>query len=194
MLLMVPKATGHLRPQDIEQFSMGDISETRLALLEEHLLLCELCRNRVVESDRLVNSMQRAARRIRQEEAVPLGSWHLKGWVPLAALAAIVAGALLFGWSYLAPKPAFAVRLTATRGADLLAHAPPGTPLALLPDLTGLPASSSYSLEIVDAAGRRIWRGTLPAGQTPPQRAGTYFVRIYSASGEVLREYGLVIE
>ena len=53
-------------------------------------------------------------------------------------------------------------------------------------------------LEIVDAQGTVTWEGqytpSAGAAAVPGQRAGTHFVRVYSAGGELLREYGLDVK
>jgi hypothetical protein len=81
---------------------------------------------------------------------------------------------------------------------EIGASAPPGRPLALTPDLTGLNNDSSYRLQIVDALGKQTWEGRIAPPQdaaiVPAQGAGPHFVRIYSSRGELLREYGLDIK
>jgi hypothetical protein len=63
----------------------------------------------------------------------------------------------------------------------------------LQPDLSGLPSWPSYRLEVVDAAGARLWQGVFPGPAAPRMRPGVYFVRLYSPAGELYREYGLEI-
>lgn len=84
------------------------------------------------------------------------------------------------------------------RGTDTQVHGPSRQPLLLQPDLTGLPTSSSYHLEVVSISGAPVWRGVLPVqthqpptALVPPQVAGAYFVRVSLPSGELLREYAL---
>ena len=94
----------------------------------------------------------------------------------------------------------FAVNLVATRGADIEARAPAGRALVLNLELAGLPAQPSYRVETVDRLGRVVWQGTVPSEDSkavallPGMPAGIYFVRVYTASGELLREYGLDVE
>jgi hypothetical protein len=70
-----------------------------------------------------------------------------------------------------------------------------GRALQLHPDLTGLARSGSCRLEMVNRDGRPVWQGTLvPPEETvlaPRQRAGAYFFRVYTSTGELLREYAL---
>lgn len=194
MLVTAPNTNRHMDPEDIEGYSMGTIPEEVSARFEEHLLVCETCRDRVTESDELVRAMRKAAGEIRQQQALPADAWPSRRWMPLLAAAAAFVVALVFGWSRLSEKPEVAVSLIAMRGGDLLAHAPAGTPLALHPDTTGLPASASYGLEIVDSVGKSVWHGTFPGNHVPPQSKGSYFVRVYADGSEPLREYGLLIQ
>lgn len=80
------------------------------------------------------------------------------------------------------------------RGADVIAKAPSGTVLLLHPDLTGIPAPPPYRLQLVDATGATVWQRALPAARVSARRTGMYYLRIYSAAGELLREYGLRVE
>jgi hypothetical protein len=105
----------------------------------------------------------------------------------------VLAAAGVLRWAnHIAPQPAFTLRVEANRGAPANT-APAGVPLNLVPDLAGLPAPPPYRLEMVDAAGQLVWRGTSAAPHVPPRTAGTYFLRAYAASGALLREYGIEI-
>jgi hypothetical protein len=93
------------------------------------------------------------------------------------------------------------IRLIALRGGEgNIARAPAGRPLELVFGRSDLEADLSYRAELVDASGRDIWSGNVRiAGQSlslridGPLRAGSYWVRLYSSSGELLREFGLRI-
>ena len=90
-----------------------------------------------------------------------------------------------------------AISLTTVRGPAIEARAPAGRPLRLSPDLTGLPRSASYTMEVVDAVGHSVWKGEVtgsaPSASLPGLAAGIYFARIQSPDGALLREYGLEI-
>jgi hypothetical protein len=91
-----------------------------------------------------------------------------------------------------------AVSLTALRNNGAGIGAPEGRELMLQPDLTGLPESSSYRLEIVDQLGHMVRQGKIGRSQSgtrvPGLGAGLYFVRVYLPAGALLREYGLQIQ
>jgi hypothetical protein len=193
-----------LRDEEVERYSLGEARRDEAEIWEEHLLLCEACRLRVSESDAYVAAMRGAAARLRRAPPPRERRWWIgfPGWLPvaagLAALAAVVFVALPGKRPPRAPA-AFAVRLAAARGAGIAAHAPAGAPLFLQPDLTALPPLSAYGLEVVDSAGKSMWRGVLPstggAGATVPGlRPGVYFVRVSSTAGEIYREYSLEVQ
>ena len=62
-------------------------------------------------------------------------------------------------------------------------------------DVTGLPQTTGYRLELVDSSGRLLWSAPFAEGgaRAPRQREGVYFVRLRNAGGELLREYGLEV-
>ena|SRR5579872_60543 len=104
MLVMVPNTTRHLEPEEIERYSMGDSTEEATAKFEEHLLICEICRNRVVESDAQVDAMQAASRRLRQEDAGRRRLRWSSRWLQLLAAAAVIGSVFFWGWSRIAPN------------------------------------------------------------------------------------------
>jgi|SRR5579863_8279121 len=193
MLAMVSKANRHMEPEEVEKYSMGDTSEEQAARFEEHLLLCAACRDRLAESDQYVRAMRRAGRTIRRKGEARSGIHPFPRWMPLVAAAAMIVGAILFGWSRIGRRAEFPVSLIAMRGGEVMAQAPAETPLVLNPDTTGLAASRADRLEMVDATGNRVWQGRLPA-HVPAQRPGTYYVRLIGGDGQPQREYGLVLK
>ncbi len=97
------------------------------------------------------------------------------------------------------------VTLKTLRGAsgDSMAEARPNRPLDLSLDFSETPSSAAetgpYRLEVVDAAGNRAWTGAaissvsgkIAARVEKRLAAGTYWVRLYSRSGKLMREFGL---
>jgi hypothetical protein len=202
----MPPIAGHVQAEELELFCLGGLSEVRFAHVEEHLFLCEICRDRLTETENYVAGMREASRQWTAEHAqnpapavVPIRHWR-ESWpgrlAPLSIAALLLIGALLwFGRHAGAPAPLpFAVALTAVRGAAPEA-APAGRPLLLELDLTGLGDGQPFAGEVVDAAGSRVARFTVA---TPTRVAalapGAYFVRIYKTSGELLREYALTVK
>jgi len=58
--------TGHISDDDLERYAMGAVEdEGELAALEEHLLMCDECIDRAERTDRYVEAMRAALRRLR---------------------------------------------------------------------------------------------------------------------------------
>lgn len=218
MYAMSQETPCHLDPEDLERYSLHQASEDEMARFEEHLLLCEPCREELRTSEVFATSMRAAAADWRQETRTARSFWSVprlivpRSIVPgliapglivprlipvFAALAVVVLGIVVVPRFIGSSQPPLAVSLTATRGAGMDTVVPAGRSLALTPDLTGLPAGPGYRLEIVDEHGAATWRGGYTASQgaaiVSAQRDGARFVRIYSSSGVLLREYGLMV-
>jgi hypothetical protein len=184
----------HLRDEDFESFSMGTLSGDQLDRVEQHLLICQPCRQRVQESDAFVAAIKQAATRLRAPKP---RFWGFRRLVPVLAAAGLAVFIFLLwtGSRRFVGLPAVAtVALDTTRGADLMTRAPAERRLSLKPSLAGLPAFRIYRLEVVDEAGAYFWQGSYPGAVVGPLEPGLYFVRIYSPAGKLLREYGLQVE
>ena len=193
MLAMAMGDTWHLDDGEIERYSMGRCSGAELDRCDEHLLICEHCRRQVEEADAFAGAMRGAAAQGRERPRIRRDWFRLPRLVPVFAAAALLTIAW-FGAQRLVPTPPPAtILLTASRGTGTQIQAPSATPLAFQPDLTGLPFWPSYRLEVVDAAGARLWQGAYPGPATPKMPPGACFVRLYSPYGELYREYGLEI-
>ncbi len=194
---MLERNDSHLGEEQIERYSLGEVSEGEAASWEEHLLLCETCRRLVEQSDAYATAMGRAAALLRAESKKPSG-FRLPRIVPVLACAALILFAGLLwrpAWFSTQPPVPVAVALTVTRGPALAVTAPAGAPLRIEPDLTGLPPWPSYRLEMVDSVGNSVWTGFYPAGNlTRRMPRGVYYVRVYSLSGELYREYAMRVE
>ena len=179
----------------IEQYSMGALRESELAEFEEHLLVCEVCQERLANVDAFRSGMRRAGLRLRRQSSLWQHSTPLfRRLFPVLACAAAVLLLALAGLRWLrpsAPAPLFAVTLEAMRGSEPGAQAPAGRPLSFRADLSGLPVPGPYRLELVDSEGRSRWTGPDAGVTLPPLKAGSYFMRVYSSGGQLLREYGL---
>ncbi len=186
-------------PEELEQFSLGRVSDEESERFEEHLLVCEPCRQSLEQTEAYVFAMRAASKESRRESASRQPWWSVARLVlAVAGLALLALGVLTIAHFTRQAPPPLAVMLTATRGTVPGGAAPAGRPLALTPDVTGINAPGPYRLEIVDQRGGVTWQGKYdPAAgavRVPAQRAGTHFVRVYAASGELLREYGLDIQ
>lgn len=196
----------HPDEEQIEKYSLGDLSEEESSRFEEHLLVCESCQNRVTESDNYVSTMQSASARVRREgRSGEKRRWLAARWVPKVAAVAAVLFLAAVGLERAARRsdnrgnaePAFNIYLAATRGNGIEAKAPAGRVLTVQLDLAGLPPESSFRLEMVDGHGARVWQGTVMpkdsqgVASIPRMTSGLYFLRAYAPSGKLLREFGL---
>ncbi len=204
----------HAAEDALERYSMGTLPDADAEVLEEHLLVCAPCQNRLDEMDRYVRAIRAGLSTVRAKEnpirgratqfpkVLPRLAWVLGAALVLAiGLWVIQAGRAPSGP---APLP-FAVLLQAVRGGGATGDptAPSGQPLVLDADLAGLPPMASCDLQVVDVRGSQVERlevspegerlkAELPRGL----REGRYWVRIYSTSpaNELVREYALTVE
>ena len=49
--------TNHILADTLEAYARGHLAEPQCALVEEHLLICVDCRNRLIEAERYVEAM-----------------------------------------------------------------------------------------------------------------------------------------
>lgn len=198
----------HATEEHLERYVMGRLPEIDLEVLEDHLLLCQGCQTRLDETETYVLAMKTA---LRQAARVPattgdrLRSWisdlrpaFSPAWAGAFALVAVVFGISTQLPVFHKPVEPLIVRLEAMKGETDAAVA--NRPLSLVLDTRGVPASTHYSLQIVDQAGKRVWEATAIPGDATlkalvknPLGSGQYFVRLYGQGQEPLREYGLHI-
>jgi hypothetical protein len=210
----LPSVPVHPTEDLLEEYSFGRVLEPALAPLEEHLLDCTLCQNRLLAVDEYTALMKAGIAAMERERA---GGSPSPGFafpkmpgfpVVLTAAVMLVLVGVTIGWrlqpssAATSSSTATAVKLTALRGGDGdgVAHVPFGRPLELTVDRTDLPAALAYRLEVVSSTGRPLWSG---AAQIAPQNLsarvatrlapGAYWVRLYSGD-QLRREFGLRVE
>lgn len=201
----------HPTEDDWELYALGRLEEDQAARLEEHLLICAACQDRLSEIEAYVHAAREAARNLlREPPSRRQWLWsRMQGWlgnpVPVAAFAAaVLVLALLLPRLILKPSAtpqALTVWLSATRGFQTpgMARAPASRPLRLAWDPTGLPPEVCCRLELVDATGRPLWsRQASPAEPVAAEGlpSGRYWLRLYESrpGGALLREFGLQVE
>jgi hypothetical protein len=197
----------HIEETELEQYSMGTLSEVNLEAFEEHLLACFSCQDRLLEMEAYVNAMRSASPKLRKARRpfwATAFQWPRPAW-GVAFAVGMVALAVVRVWIVAPPTQAqiASVALLSSRGIEGLATtmAPAGKLLSLTVDLTELPAFPSYRMEIVGATGKPMWEAVArPEGLSLTQpttkglAAGQYYVRLYSPGGALLREFSLGIE
>ena len=210
---MTGKQGIHASEDQLESYALGRLPQQELAPLEEHLLVCEACQDRLREVDSFIAAFREAVRREEPQAAATPASdlWGMiprwlrlvAGWrTPVwgAALAALLLIALVVpsrdGGRY------EEVSLRALRGpaAAEAATASSSHLLELRLDLRGIPPLPAYRVEVVTEEGRvRFAAKASASGDELRVRldsrlsTGRYWVRVStdSAAPELLREYGL---
>jgi hypothetical protein len=198
----------HPAEDALELYCLGRLEEDAAAGVEEHLLICEACQARALELDSFLRAARSATAELRQEARYreqPSRGWMAWLGRPMWAAAAMAAVVIVVGLPTLrrATDPV-AVELSAFRGgADPTGSgvAPAGRPLTLSLDLTGLDSSECRTIVVVDAEGAKVSEG---AAEIVDDKAilrtkrgfsgGQYWVRIFDANGNLLRETGLRTE
>jgi len=205
----------HIEEDRLEAYALQMPSEEEAASIEEHLLYCAQCTDRLEQFDHYTRAMHRAATRIREEgrqpEGLKGGVDRLKEWfrhpAPVwGASALLMAGLVVAVGGEWPQKPGAPVdvSLQALRG-ESTGIAQAGHAIHLHLDNRGLPEAREYNLEIVNEVGSRVWNGTgtwvddtLQASVEKSFRPGTYFVRVLregvlNTEKDPLREYQLIV-
>jgi hypothetical protein len=195
---VMTQSSSHVGEELLEQYSVGCLAESDVARVEEHVLLCEACQDKLGHIDSWVRSVRRVGAQLPAESKSIWRFWRLPQFIPALAATAFLVFAAGVGLQITrrgAVTP-LTISLQATRGENV-ASVPAKRPLLLQPGLEGLPRFTQYRLEIVDQSGHPVRQAELQADsgvaetRVPGITAGVYFVRVYSPSGELLREYGI---
>ena len=194
----------HGTDDQLELYARGRLPAPDVVVLEEHLLMCEACVERLEETEQ----WSLAARAVLREEPVaetgwrswPSFTWSGGGWVrqpgfamALAVLLLIAGAVGYFSRGGLKLAPVATLQLTAMRGD--METVPPAQEVDLT--LTDAPASGEFRVQVVDEVGSQVWDGkvTGTAGGRAVRlqrrlRQGAYFVRLYGLDGQLMHEYG----
>lgn len=207
-----------LTEQEIEEFLFNRLSGVTREVIEEHLLVCQKCLDRVEAEEDYVNQMKLAAREVERETleraysgAAPSQGWagRLAAWFGmkrprtwmLAVASLLVAGAVsLFqfrGYSNGVEE----VSLELYRSGALITEAKAKRPLRLTIPVEDL-APGEYRMELVNATGKVEASGSVRASEGKIRwdlkkklDAGNYWVRVQEVraggEGELVREFGL---
>jgi hypothetical protein len=198
-----------INDESLEKYAMGSLPEAMIAELDEHLLLCCPCQEKLNEIDSYVDARRIAAARLDREDESrrhlftqlsQVMTIHRLSWA-IIVITLVFGGIAIYvsGRSPQAAQP-FAVVLGANRSLDTQ-RAPPGRPIELSLDVTGVRSYPSYKVELVDAMGRlqsesnaKGTQGRVTTSLSGHLRCGSYIIQLYAPSRELLREYGLKIE
>ena len=197
--------TSHIDDELLERYSLGRLAEAESAVVEEHLLVCTECQDRLAEADEYSQVIRQALSELPPEKAK--SSWLARlwpvpkmAWVPAAAAVAVVAMVVMVPDDRTAPQT---VTLLARRGPEHAPVANAGERLTLQLERGTLVAGRPYRIEIANATGTVVWYGVVnwaagaPSVNVPrPLGPGAYWVRLYAVEpgGNLLREYGLTVK
>ena len=195
----------HETDEQLELYALGRLPEPRVAAVEEHLLVCFACQERLDEVETFALAMRQAV--AGEPEARAHTSWfrwpglwfgrlRLQDLRPPAFIwaggfTALLLAAGLYFHSGRNVAPLASLQLTAIRG-DIQSATPAQETDITLADA---PAGTALRGEVVDATGGPVWNGPLE-GDAPkikllkPLTPGNYFVRLFDNTGKLLHEYG----
>lgn len=205
-----------LTDREIGDFLFGRLSELNHEAVEQHLLFCHDCLDRVEFEEQFAAHLRVAGRRLENEQvdrALGLRRftlWQrlaapLRGPVPVWAGAAVLCSLLLvltYRWERPGPPQELVLQLVRGGLSSTSVPAHRGTPLILHVDLAELAPQSSYQLDLVDAQNRLLGsaalvptRGQLVWGPLPALPAGQFWVRLSGAppGRQLLREFSLQV-
>jgi len=197
----------HISEEMLERYSLNQLMEEQLAPLEEHLLLCPTCQDCLDAMDEYVHTMKFSLASAANEVSVKNSPRRLAFRQPRLALA--WAGALAVLVLVIAVPTRRSnniqsdITLSAARGGDLLPIGRAGANLVLHIDLREIAKAGTYGLELVNAAGQSVWRGSAQPNQDQivvgvPTRlgAGRYWLRLFDSAQPpaLVREYGLELK
>jgi hypothetical protein len=188
-------AYSHESDERLELYALQRLPDSDIICIEEHLLVCNSCRDRLEEAEAFALSMRDAIGRNRPT-GVSDNPWRARPRFALAGALAIAAVTVVFIWSgHSRPAPVASLRLTAMRGSEspaaLAARELDLTLSDAVAESTGAPL-----VEVVDADGGEVWKGvpemtdgTARAKIAKVLAAGDYLARFYDSPGHLLHEY-----
>jgi hypothetical protein len=186
----------HPHEDVFEGYAFDRLSAQELIDFEEHLLICEKCQSTLAKTDEYIRLMKAATAAYIAESSSPLRRRGLRRNVAAAAVLLLTCLTALLSLRT-PPGDPHTIQLEAYRGK--VSVAPAGVALNLKIDLPKLELkderpAAAYRVEVVDGTGRRVWFGGVPVYLTGGLAAGTYWVRLSSDTGELLREFGIRAE
>lgn len=188
----------HLAEDTLEMYSLGRLSETEIDNVEEHLLVCTVCQDRLTETDQFVHAIQSAARELELQPKAE--AWWKKLFFAPTPVWAAAACALIALFVFIPRQTQTAVvDLQAMRGPEAPVEAPANAALTLRLSLKGLENQGPLQVQIASATGQIVSITQAERNQdvavthASKLPAGTYWVRLYSGT-EILREYGLTVQ
>jgi hypothetical protein len=196
----------HESEDSLELYALHRLPDSEVERVENHLLICEGCRDRLEEVSAFAFSMRQT---LRDEPVIESNTRWFSRWFgrwfgglrPQLALGGAFAVMVMAVGIYRISAdahivPVASLQLTALRGSDVKTVV-----RARELDLAFTDAPASSRLDIVDVDNVTVWTGTLrPVAERAEARIaqaritqvlspGEYFARVYNGAGQPLHEY-----
>jgi anti-sigma factor RsiW len=181
----------HPSEEALDLYALGRLPEDAAAPLEEHLLLCEDCRNQVTEFEAIGRAFRDAQALPPLRRRPPGRALHWAGGIAAAAMVVFLAAGI--------PRtaPVVRVELTAWRGGTSPGAIPAGSQPELFLSAAGLGETAGIRVAVTAADGTLLWQGPgerhkdqISARVGKPLAAGRYWVRLLDGD-RLLREFPL---
>lgn len=192
-----PDLNAHAADDQLELYALGKLQASELGRLEEHLLVCEVCRGKLDATAEFAAGMRDAA--AGAEKAVAGTSSRLSSLLRRPAVSmtiAFVVVIILIGIFSNGKKPLTSGAPLELPGAGSeIPTVAPARPFDL--KLTDGPREGGpFKIEVSSSAGITVWSGLAGSTQSGIEvkvaqqlLPGDYFVRVYSADGKMLLEH-----
>lgn len=192
--------TFHQSNERLELYALNRLSDSDVIQIEEHLLACDSCRDRLEHNATFAVALGDELKSSPAFEASRSGwfNWIRPQFAFAGALAVAILAVVLL-WNHNSGlAPVATIQLTAIRGAAPTVHAARELDVSFK---DANPATSSPTVEIVDANGSKVWSG-VPEIVEGVRRvrirkvlaSGDYLARYYDSPGNAPREYAFTVQ
>jgi hypothetical protein len=193
----VDTETFHESEDRLELYALRRLPDSEVEHVENHLLVCDACREHLEEVSAFAFSMRETLKGNPVIESVVKSNARWFEWLtPRLGMAGAFAAILLAVGIYWISRdahilPVASLQLTALRGSEVKAVV-----RARELDLAFTDALAASRVDIVDGGGATVWTGTLRPGAGRVEAKisqvfspGDYFARVYTAAGQPPQEY-----
>ena len=198
----------HADEDQLEEYLFDRLPAAQVESIEEHLLVCQSCRDRLDKArDFVVHARAALKTTHRADLAEPESGHRHRGYFrPVArpvwaiTLAGVALVAVFTPALFQREPEYYRAELTTYRGAEInTAQVPASKAPEIVFDRATLPVRDSYRIEVVTASGSQVYSGapvmdalTLTARVPKRLSPGRYWARVYSG-GDLLKESGFEV-
>jgi hypothetical protein len=190
----------HLNDEVLERYAMSRLSETESESVEDHIVTCVQCLDRLDQTTAFVNGMRAALEESSEEpEKMKWPKW-IQRWnaTPVWTGAAFTAAAVLFMVNRPRDMASPAVvMLDGTRGTSTVVHGTGPFDFELFMPAEG----KSYHVELLDSSGEKRWesdvpgmKGKLHAVVKQHISTGQYYLHVTEPTSGSQHDYAVRIE